>query len=193
MVNRSRRRGVVVAEWPVDRRHALAEVYDRWLASRVPDHPMRWLIGTPGFEEPGPRRYIVAHVDGRVQGFCTLLPSTLGTWAIDVMCRLPDATPGVMEAMIHHVAEGLAAQGAQWLSLGPCPMAGLQVEGRHRLLYAIFGWLYGSAWGNRLFGFQNLYAFKEKFRPQWRPVYFGAAPRLGVWALYRGCRMWGLL
>ena len=60
------------------------------------------------------------------------------------------------------------------------------------LLTGIFHGLYRSWLGNRLFHFHGLAHFKNKFAPSWEPVLIGCAPRLGVWDLYAGCRMWGL-
>jgi lysylphosphatidylglycerol synthetase-like protein (DUF2156 family) len=71
-------------------------------------------------------------------------------------------------------------------------MAGIPLTGKGWLLRRIFRVLYASSLGNRVFGFRRLHQFKSKFRPRWEPVYFAASPRLGIWSLYLGCRMWGL-
>jgi phosphatidylglycerol lysyltransferase len=153
---------------------------------------MKLLVGSPGLDRPCDRRYYAAHTAGRIEAFVTVLPGAPGVWGIDVMCRRPDAASGCMELLLMHVAEALRDEGATQLSLGPCPMAGITQDGAPPLLRATFEGLFGSWWGNKIFGFQNLYRFKKKFRPRWEPVFFAAGPRLGILELYLGCRMWGL-
>lgn len=189
----ARRRGVRIDEVGVGwARRALPEVYATWLASRRPRGRMRLLVGSPGFDRPVDRRYLVARAGDRVEGFVTLVPGAPGVWGVDVLCRRPDAVKGTMEALVLDAAERLRGEGATVLSLGPCPMACVPASGERPLLRRIFGLLYGTRLGNRLFGFRNLHRFKQKFRPRWEPVWFAAAPRVGVTALYAGCRMWGL-
>lgn len=193
MRNRARRRGVEVLEAPLEEwREAMRQVHEAWLHSKRPSWRMKLLVGSPGLDRPFDRRYLVAHRDGELQAFCTLLPGRDGQWGVDVMCRRPDAVPGSMEHLLVHAMSLLRDEGATTLSLGPCPMAEVPIERPMRPLKAFFGLLYRSWWGNLVFGFLNLYRFKAKFRPRWEPVYFAASPRLGPIALYRGCRMWGL-
>jgi len=191
MRNRARRRGVTSQEVGSEE-HAdeLGAIHADWLASKRPSWRMKLLVGSPGLDAPYDRRYLVARTADRIEGFCTLLPGADDQWGIDVMCRRPDAVRGSMEHLIVHAVETLRAEGARTLSLGPCPMAG--VDRHERALEAVFRGLYASGVGNRVFGFRNLYRFKAKFRPRWEPVFFAAAPRLGVFTLYAGCRMWGL-
>lgn len=193
MRNRARRRGVDVREVSVlEWGGPFGALHRHWLHSKRPSWRMKLLVGSPGLERPFDRRYFAATTEGRLEAFCTLLPGGDGVWGVDVMCREPDAVPGAMERLLLHVVEVLGSEGAHALSLGPCPMAGVPVEGRLRPLKWLFGYLYRSWWGNQVFGFRNLHRFKAKFRPRWEPVFLGASPRLGPMTLYRGCRMWGL-
>lgn len=191
MRNRARRRGVRCEEVdPTCHAMELAGIHASWLAGKRPSWRMKLLVGSPGLEHPYDRRYFIARTDDRIEAFCTLLPGRPGQWGVDVMCRRPDAVHGSMEHLIVHAVEVLRGEAADMLSLGPCPMAG--VDQGERALEGVFRGLYSSRMGNRLFGFRNLYRFKEKFRPRWEPVFFAASPRLGVFTLYAGCRMWGL-
>lgn len=199
MVNRARRRGVTVDEAaPADHAGELGEIYAAWLAARRPKWRMKLLVGSPGLDHPFDRRYFVARSGGRIEAFVTVLPGREGQWGLDVMCRRPDAIPGTMESLVLAVARALQAEGADALSLGPCPMAGVptrgvgELEGPAPLLRSVFTMLFATKLGNRVFAFQNLYRFKNKFNPRWDPVYFAAQPRLGMVELYLGCRMWGL-
>ncbi|MFK7929892.1 MAG: phosphatidylglycerol lysyltransferase domain-containing protein, partial [Myxococcota bacterium] len=193
MNNRAKARGVIVEEADLEQwAEEMAAVHGEWLTSKRPSWRMKLLIGSPGFERPYDRRYVVAHADGELQGFCTVLPGRDGVWGLDVMCRRPNAIAGTMERLIVAVGQTLRDEGATQLSLGPCPMAGVPIEGQGQWLKRIFHVLYHSWIGNQVFGFASLHRFKAKFRPRWEPVYFAASPKIGPVALYRGCRMWGL-
>ena len=193
MRNRSRRHGTTVQEIDVERhRVEIGAIYEDWLQSKRPRWRMKLLVGSPGLERPFDRRYFAAARGGRIEAFVTVLPGREGVWGVDVMCRRPDAFSGAMEHLLMHIAEVLRDEGADLLSLGPCPMAEIGEDGAPRMLRAIFRMLYQSWLGNRVFGFRSLHRFKKKFRPRWEPVFFAARPRLGVLELYLGCRMWGL-
>ncbi len=193
MNNRATKAGVTVAlEDPAVAGPELQQVHDAWLATKRPSWRMRLLVGSLSLEHPFDRRYLVARREGRVEGFVTLLPGGDGVWGVDVMCRRPDAVGGVMEKLIVEAVHLLQGEGVKHLSLGPCPMAGIESQPGRPVLGWIFRFLFETELGNRVFKFRNLYMFKRKFRPRWEPVYFGASPHLGWLSLYRGCRMWGL-
>ncbi len=193
MVNRARARGVAVEEVSAaSHRPELEALYAAWLASRRPSWRMKLLVGSPSFDAPFDRRYLVARTPDRIEAFCTLLPSAPGLWGLDVMCRRPNAVPGSMERLLAAAADRLRDEGAHTLSLGANPMAGVPVGGSHPVLQGIFRLLYDSPWGDRVFGFRRLHHFKRKLRPREEPLWFAARPHLGVVSLYRGCRMWGL-
>lgn len=193
MRNRAQSKGVVVKQvTPPSHGEAMAALHANWLASKRPSWRMKLLVGSPSLDRPFDRRYLAAEHDGRLEGFLTLLPGAEGVWGVDVMVRRPDAVVGTMELLVTTAALQLREEGAHTLALGPCPMAGVPFSWQRPMLTATFGMLYGSSLGNRIFGFRRLVSFKQKFRPTWTPVYLGASPHIGVLALYRGCRMWGL-
>ncbi len=193
MRNRARARGVVVKQvTPESHGEAMAALHASWLASKRPSWRMKLLVGSPSLDRPFDRRYLAAEREGRLEGFLTLLPGADGVWGVDVMVRRPDAVVGTMELLVATAAVQLREEGAHTLALGPCPMAGVPFSWKQPVLTATFAMLYGSSLGNRIFGFRRLVQFKEKFRPIWTPVYLGASPHVGVLAMYRGCRMWGL-
>jgi len=193
MRNRATRNRVIVEEVPAaDYADAMRALHHRWLASKKPNWRMKLLIGSPALDHPFDRRYFAATRDGELVAFATVLPGETGTWGLDVMCRDPRAPAGAMELLIVAIANTLRDEGARWLTLGACPMAGIPAPSGLAPLSRIFRFLFSSRMGNELFRFHSLYQFKAKFSPEWRPVYFGASPKLGALALYRGCRMWGL-
>jgi phosphatidylglycerol lysyltransferase len=171
------------------------EVFQEWLDRRIRSFRMRLLVGAPGFENLQERRIYACECDGSAVAFITVTPGwNESGWGMDIMARSPQAPPGVMEWLISNVIFSLREEGVQWFSLGACPMRLMipREAGESRLFRFIFERLYGGLLGGRLFRFRDLARFKEKFCPEWIPIYFGASPRISMRALYDGCRMWGL-
>lgn len=193
MRNRAEKRGVHVEETaPGPWDDAMRAVWRAWVAAKRPRWGLRWLTGTPGLDRPLGRRYFVAHAQGRLQAFCTLLPGPAGTWSVDVLCRAPGAVPGSMERLLVHACQTVRDEGARAINLGPCPLAHSDEAPPRGLLGAVFRWAWASKLGGQLFGFRRLHAFKAKFNPRWEPVYLGAAPRMGWVELYSAARVWAL-
>lgn len=202
MARRSERGGASFVERdPADAAIVWADVWRRWIRTRG-GRPMRVVVGSPCFDQPQGRRYVGA-IDRRTGAglaFVTLTPGWADAqgvprgWGIDVMARVPEAPPGTMELIWTTVIRTLAAEGADWLSLGSCPMSerAAPLAADPEGLRPLFRYLYGSGLGNRLFRFRHLERFKAKFVPRWEPVYMAGWPSLGPWSLYQGCRMWGL-
>ena len=175
----------------------LRHLYGHWLASRVLDEPMALLIGSPCFDRAAGRRFLVARVPDRPDpvAFVTLTPGWDGkVWGVDVMARLPDAPAGAMDVLILGAITRLRDEGARRLSLGACPMADKTPPDAddRGMMQRLFRWIYRSRLTNRLFPFQSLVHYKDKYAPRWEPVYLAAWPKVGIWSLYTGCRMWGL-
>lgn len=197
MRNRADKRGVDVEETrPGPWDDAMTRVWERWVRAKQPRWSLRWLTGTPSLEHPLDRRYFVAHAAGRLQAFCTFLPGPDGTWAVDVICRAPDAIPGSMERLLVHALQTLRAEGARAVNLGPCPLAHVEERGSDAptdgWIQRMFRWAWRSDRAEAVLGFRGLHAFKAKFRPRFEPVYLAAAPRVGPVELYAAARVWAL-
>ncbi|MEN0065671.1 MAG: DUF2156 domain-containing protein [Myxococcota bacterium] len=193
MRNRARNRGVVVQE--VDPRAWAERLKATWRAFlRARDVPwqLRWLTGGPVFSTYFGHRTFVAHHDGLVQAFCTVLPGPDGAASLDVMCRHPKAGPGSMEALLVSAMEQLRTEGVQRVSLGPCPLA----EGTAHEVPGVLGLAMRWAWegpvADRWFGFRSLTAFKAKFCPRYERVHLGIAPGLSAMSTYLVARIWAL-
>jgi len=197
MCNRARKRWglrVVELDLAVDYGR-LVGFFDAWRSGLSGRAPMRLVLGTPCLDSPLGRRYFGAENDGGLAAVVTVTPSRSGAaWAVDVMARKKGGPSGAMDLLLSETIAALGREGIRRMSLGSCPMS----EKAHAedpappLLTGIFHGLYRSWLGNRLFHFHGLAHFKNKFAPSWEPVLIGCAPRLGVWDLYAGCRMWGL-
>ena len=105
----------------------------------------------------------------QVQGFLTWLPvyAEIGR-VLDLMRRAPSAMPGIMEFLIGSSLLAFQANGDQMASLATAPLAGMQAGGNPPLTHVLE---YVSRRLDRYYHFQSLFAFKKKFRPQWREVY----------------------
>ncbi|MEN0066746.1 MAG: DUF2156 domain-containing protein [Myxococcota bacterium] len=193
MRNRATKRGVHIEEvdaqsWQVP----LADCWRRFLEGRRVPWQVRWLSGRPVFERPFGRRTFVAHRDGEVQAFCTVLPGPSGRNSFDVLCRDPQAIPGAMETLLVETIRRLGDEGVAQVSLGPCPLAGDGVRAVPGWRGRAMRWAYEGALAERWFGFQRLAAFKEKFRPKMEVVHLGLAPRWSMVAWYLTVRIWAL-
>ncbi|HEX8940756.1 MAG TPA: DUF2156 domain-containing protein [Candidatus Limnocylindrales bacterium] len=110
--------------------------------------------------------------------FATFRPTgARGGWVLDLMRRLPGATPGALESCIAAAALALRDRGAPTLSLGLAPLAGPApgpTSHAERLLAAVARLV--RPW----YDVRGLAFFKGKFDPRWEPR-FGAVP--SWWAL----------
>ena len=84
----------------------------------------------------------------------------------DLMRRRPDAPNGVMEYLVVALIHRFRAEGRMGMTLGLAPLANIDGEGipdrALRLLYDR---------GTRVFNYQGLHHFKEKWNPVWEARY----------------------
>jgi lysylphosphatidylglycerol synthetase-like protein (DUF2156 family) len=72
-------------------------------------------------------------------------------------------------------------QGYGRFELGMAPLAGLEMSGVDSWSRRIERWIYHA--GEGLYGFEGLRAYKDKFGPEWRPIFLAAPPGLRPLAL----------
>ncbi|MGY9047520.1 hypothetical protein P775_07000 [Puniceibacterium antarcticum] len=147
-----------------------------------------WLGGKSGFEkgfsvgrfDPAYLdRFPIALVrrDGRILAFASILaPGDGSRVAIDLMRYLPDEASGMMEFLFLSLIEHYRDAGALELSLGVAPLAGLSSRSVGRMWSRVGRFIYRH--GGAFYNFEGLRAFKQKFRPDWRPRYIVVAPGL---------------
>ncbi len=84
----------------------------------------------------------------------------------DLMRRRPDAPNGVMEYLVVALIHRFRAEGRTGMTLGLAPLANIDGDGipdrALRLLYDR---------GTKVFNYQGLHHFKEKWNPVWEPRY----------------------
>lgn len=86
------------------------------------------------------------------------------------MRRRPEGFRNVMEFLIARSAGAMRTEGFQRISLSSAPLARIAREGQEtgplqQLLDLLADRL------EPFYGFRSLFAFKQKFRPRWEPVY----------------------
>lgn len=122
------------------------------------------------------RNFPIAVLEGPrgVVAFANIVASPdRSCFGIDLMRSLPDALRSAMDALFVHLIFWGREAGFQRFELGMAPLAGLDRTGVDSWSRRAERWIYRT--GEALYGFQGLRSFKEKYVPDWRPV-FVAAP-----------------
>jgi len=133
--------------------------------------------------EPHMRGFALVDEEDKWLGAMTLSQMKPGYWHTELFLRRLDAPVGVMEALVLDVKARLHQEGMQWLSLGATPFkitAGQPSPGGKPWQLARHSWIIG--WTGRLlrFGYdhEGLFRFKQKFSPDWQPLYLCGWPDL---------------
>jgi phosphatidylglycerol lysyltransferase len=168
-LRRARAKGVAVRALPPGElatgqpvRVQLDELIARWLASRT-IAPMGFLVQVDPFTFPDERRYFVAERAGKVVGFLCAIPIYARPgWFFEDFLRDPEAPNGTVELLVDAGMRAAAAERAPYVTLGLVPLSG-----------EIAPWLRAARrWGNSLYDFDGLRAFKAKLKPRdWEPIF----------------------
>lgn len=184
-LNRARNKGVEV------RRHYpesttpprdLLRCLEDWLDTRgLP--PLHFLVEPDTLGRLDDRRVFVAELpegDGsrsvgrRSVGFLVASPiPKRNGWLIEQNIRGLGAPNGTTELLLDAAVRTLADEGAEYLTLGLCPLsrrADVEAPVQRWWLRALLAWV--RAHGRRFYDFNGLDAYKAKFLPQrWEPIY----------------------
>ncbi len=136
--------------------------------------------------DPSTRCFVFRTPGDRWLGAVTVSTTARSLAHTEMILRDKEAPSGIMEALFIGIMDILGEEGFREFSLGEVPFisCGFSADtaptsGRHlkeRLLYST-GYLLKYA-----YNFDNLFRFKNKFRPVWRPVYV-CAPEIPWTAL----------
>jgi lysylphosphatidylglycerol synthetase-like protein (DUF2156 family) len=177
-INRARRDGVE-ARWvtwsraPLALREQVTRLSEEWLATKGLPEMGFTLGGLDELADDAVRCLLAVDRAGRVVGLTSWLPAhrdgqQVG-WTLDVMRRVPDASPGVMDFLIATAALTFQEEGAEWVSLSGAPLAlpaGAADRGGLARLLELAGRTMEP-----VYGFRSLLAFKAKFWPEHRALW----------------------
>jgi len=92
--------------------------------------------------------------------------------SVDLMRFLPDGPEQNMEFLLLHLMLAGKSEGVRWFNLGMSPLSGLGMHA-YSPLWARFGAMV-FLHGEKVYNFQGVRAYKEKFDPVWEPKYIAA-------------------
>jgi lysylphosphatidylglycerol synthetase-like protein (DUF2156 family) len=196
-ISRAQRAGLVVVESTVDEWYDRMRALDRiWLRGKGEQtRQLEYLVGRYGDRMQRYRRLFVGTIGGQLAGYISYSPvyGTRAGWMHDLSRRVPDRTPGVMEAINHAAIQRFTAEGIRWLHFGFTPFTALdgalEVPG-HSPAFGLFMrllWAHGEA----VYPAQSQLAYKQKWAPELvLPEYvaFQGRPSIAAFAhIFRAC------
>jgi phosphatidylglycerol lysyltransferase len=128
-------------------------------------------------DDPDVRLHLAVDADQTIEGFTSWMPvadngQVIG-WTLDLMRRRDRGFRPVMEFLIATSALRFKDDGYQFVSLSAAPLANAPAELREKsdqqLLQKILDFLARTL--EPYYGFQSLFAFKQKFQPEHQPMY----------------------
>lgn len=147
----------------------LREISDAWLEEKS-TREKRFSLGR--FTDDYMRRFPCALVrqEGRIVAFANIWRGAPGTeLSIDLMRSNPDAPRGVMDFLFVNLMEWGRDRGFAAFDLGMAPLAGLR-SGPLATRWSRFASL-AYRYGEQIYNFQGVREYKDKFNPEWRPIY----------------------
>lgn len=153
---------------------ALRQVSDAWLA-RHAGAEKSFSLG----------RFDIAYLDRapiavvrkaeKIVAFANLwMTANKSELSIDLMRYSDDAPKSVMDYLFVKLIEWGKAEGYVEFDLGMAPLAGLETHRLAPALYRVGAVVFAE--GESLYGFRGLRAYKDKFDPEWRPLYVAGRP-----------------
>lgn len=189
-LNRARNKGVTVERWSMvtdAEAEPLRACLQDWLSTRgLP--PLHFLVEPETLGRLYDRRLFVARQDGGVVGFLVASPvPRRNGWLIEQNIRGAHAPNGTTELLFDGAVRDIAADGAEYVTLGLCPLsrrADVSAPRQEWWLRWLLQWV--RAHGRRFYDFDGLDAYKAKFLPErWEPIYaITSERRFGPGTLY---------
>ena len=188
-LNRARNKGMTVVEWTSEHAElhpALRAILAQWLAARgLP--PLHFLVEPETLSRLRDRRVFVAERHGTPVAFLVASPVPCRRgWLVEQFVRGAGAVNGTTQLMVDAAMRGVAAGGAEYVTLGLAPLSRRAGEEEHNPMWlrGVLGWV--RAHGRRFYNFDGLDAFKARLQPErWDPVFaIAAAPEFSPRFLY---------
>jgi len=155
----------------------LRDVSDEWLAARGGSEKT---FSLGAFEDDyvrGNRAMVIFDENERVMAFANIVSCYQAPeLSIDLMRRRAEARSGAMELLFTSLFEWAKGQGYERFNIGPSPFAMVGEHSEDPATEKAIHFIYQHI--DQFYNFKGLHAFKEKFKPRWRPLflsYEGAA------------------
>jgi phosphatidylglycerol lysyltransferase len=152
-----------------DRLPELRQVSEDWLAGRSAAEK-GFSLGF--FDEAYVARFpmaIIEREDG-ILAFANLWAGAgRGELSLDLMRHRSDAPSGIMESLVVHLMQWGQQHGYRHFALGMAPLSGFEASPAASLWNRLGAFVY--EYGEAIYNFQGLRAFKAKFHPDWEPHY----------------------
>jgi len=171
-ISRALRGGLKVEEVAAEgQRDAIERIDGAWLSSKGENaRPLEFLVGQIGGPPQQHRRLFLGTVDAEPVAYISYSPvyGSRSGWMHDLSRRLPDGSPGLMEAVNAAAIEIFRGEGAEWLHFGFTPFTGLSPDAELPGHSPAFSWLMQFLWaeGAALYPAQTQLAYKEKWGPE---------------------------
>jgi lysylphosphatidylglycerol synthetase-like protein (DUF2156 family) len=179
-VNKAAREGIAAEWWsypeaPPELVRQIRQISGRWVADKGLPEMGFTLGGLRELNDPNIRCLIAVGADRKVHAITSWMPvyedgRPVG-WTLDVMRRStdPGTSHGVMEFLIATAARTFQEEGARFVSLSGAPLARLDRGDEVRAMQRLLD-MFADAM-EPMYGFQALLQFKDKFHPDYQPLY----------------------
>lgn len=169
-ISRAHRNGLQIQE--VDAagvQDAITAIDRAWLGSKGGAQQLEFLVGQIGGPAQAHRRLFTGTIDGAPVAYISYSPvyGSRAGWMHDLSRRVPEGSPGLMEAINAHAIEVFRAEGVEWLHFGFTPFTGLDAGHELDGHSPAFQWLMHALWaeGAALYPAQTQLSYKQKWAP----------------------------
>ncbi|MFJ4920617.1 DUF2156 domain-containing protein [Streptomyces sp. NPDC088725] len=169
-ISRAHRNGLEIREVAAEDWEAELKVIDgAWLSSKGGASQLEFLVGQMGGEVQPLRRLFVGTIEGAPVAYISYSPvyGSRAGWMHDLSRRIPEGSPGLMEAINAHAIEVFRGEGVAWLHFGFTPFTGLDADFEIEGHSPAFQWLMSALWaeGAALYPAQTQLSYKQKWAP----------------------------
>ncbi len=113
--------------------------------------------------------------EGKIIAFANILVAQEASQVkVDLMRYIEPSPHGVMDYLLTRVIQWAGEVGYREVSLGMAPLSGLENRRLAPLFARLGALVYAEA--GAFYSFGGLHAYKQKFGPEWRPMYMAGRP-----------------
>jgi len=155
----------------------LRVISDSWLAEKS-TREKGFSLGFFAERYVGRGSVAIVKKDDRIVAFANLWEGAGEELSVDLMRHLTDAPSGVMDYMFVNLILWGQERGYAWFNLGMAPLSGLENRSLGTLWNRVGSLAY--RFGENFYNFQGLRQYKEKFDPEWEPMYLASPGGLAL-------------